>query len=434
MTRKIRGAAIVALGAGIALTASACSTGASGNNTTSGGSDEPVTLTVWENNTGGEDGPQFWADVKKEYEASHKGVTIEVVGVPNEELDGKLQTALNGGNPPDVFLQRGGGKLAEMVAANMVLDLTDLVDTPDIPESAYGANTLDGKKYAVPMAVLPGGMFYSKDLFAQAGISGTPKTWDEFTDAVAKLKAANITPVALGAKAAWPAAHWYYWFALRECSSDTLETASANADLSDPCFLKAGEDLKAFADTQPFQEGFLTMDPQNAPNTADGLMATHKAAMQLMGAWEPGSVAALTEDGEPLPDMGFFPFPSIDGGKGEPGAMMAGVDGFSCSAKAPKDACVEFLNYLGTTDVQKKWATALNAIPAATSAADVVELPALQEVSAAYAETPFVSLWLDTRLGQNIGNALNKGIVDMLAGQGSPQAIVDGAAAAAAKG
>jgi ABC-type glycerol-3-phosphate transport system substrate-binding protein len=433
MTRKIRTAAIIAFGATIALTATACSTSDDGG---AGASSEgkDVTLTVWENNTSGTEGPQFWKDTAAAFEKANPTVKIKIVGVQNEDLDGKLQTAMNGGNPPDVFLQRGGGKLADMVEAGMVADITDAIDAPDIPEGAFGSGTYKGKIYSVPMTVQPGGIFYSKDLFAQAGITDTPKTMDDLDEAVTKLKAAGITPVALGAKDAWPAAHWYYWFSLRECSSEALETAANDADLSDPCFLKAGEDLQAFADTEPFNEGFLTTAAQGAADTADGLIANHKAAMQNMGAWLPGTVGSLTPDEQPLPDLGFFPFPSVEGGQGDQTAMMAGVDGFSCSSEAPQPACNDFLNFLGSADIQKAFSTANKTIPASSAAADVVTLDALKEVQAAYAKSGYVSLWLDTRLGQNIGNALNTGVVNLLAGKGDAQGIVDAAKAAAAKG
>ncbi len=433
MTRKTRGAALLALGASAALALSACS--ASSDATEGSGSgDEKVTLTVWENNTSGEKGPKFWQDAKAAFEKDNPNITIDIQPVTNEDLDGKLQTAMNGGTPPDVFLQRGGGKLAEMVAAGMVLDITADIDAPGIAPATFEADTLDGKIYAMPMTVAPGGIFYSKDLFATAGITDVPKTIEDLNAAVTKLKAAGIAPVALGAKDAWPAAHWFYWFALRECSQETLEKASADADLSDPCFLKAGQDLQAFADTEPFQQGFLTTAAQNAADTADGLMANHQAAMQLMGSWMPGSSGSLTPDGEPLKDLGFFPFPTVDGGKGDPAAMMGGVDAFSCSAKAPKEACVKFLNFLGSKEQQAAFATANSAIPANSEAADVVELPSLKELLGYYDAAPYVSLWLDTRLGQSIGNALNKGVVDMLSDQGTPEGIIEAANSAAAKG
>ena len=40
----------------------------------------------------------------------------------------------------------------------------------------------------------------------------------------------------------------------------------------------------------------------------------------------------------------------------------------------------------------------------------------------AYNKAPYASQWLDTRYGQNVGNALNAAVVNMLAGKGTPQA------------
>ena len=170
---------------------------------------------------------------------------------------------------------------------------------------------IDGKIYGMPSSVLPGGIYYSKDLFEQAGIDATPTTIEELSAAVTKLKAKNIAPIALGGKDAWPAAHWYYFFALRDCSQATLDKAAGDKDFSDPCWLKAGEDLKAFTATEPFNKGFLTTSAQQGAGSSAGLLANHKAAMELMGAWDPGVIADLTPDKKPLPDLGWFPFPAV---------------------------------------------------------------------------------------------------------------------------
>ena len=123
----------------------------------------------------------------------------------------------------------------------------------------------------------------------QAGVTETPTTFDELSDAVDKLKAAGIAPIALGAKDAWPAAHWFYFFALRECSQDVMAGLAKDPSFSDECFLRAGEDLADFAATEPFNEGFLTTSAQQGAGSSAGLVANHKAAMELMGAWDPGS-------------------------------------------------------------------------------------------------------------------------------------------------
>jgi ABC-type glycerol-3-phosphate transport system substrate-binding protein len=414
-------------------TTTAAETSSAAETTAAGGTDTG-SLTVWENNTTGK-GPAFWDQVVADYKKVQPGVTVNIVPVQNEDLDGKLQTALNGGDAPDVFLQRGGGKLQDMVDAGFVKDVTDVVQATDIPKSVWAPDTAkDGKIYAVAMTVLPGGLWYSKDLFSQAGITTPPTTLDEFDTAVQKLKDANITPIGLGGKDAWPAAHWYYWFALRECTTDAISTAASDQKLDDPCFLKAGEDLQTFAGTKPFNSDFLTTSAQQGASSSAGLLANHKVAMELMGAWEPGVVGSLTPDQQNLPDLGFFPFPSVSGGAGEEGAVMAGVDAFSCSSQAPEPTCTNFLAFLATKEIQEAYSEAASAPPASAAATAAVTDESLKSAIEAFQNAPFVSLWLDTLLGQNIGNALNTGVVDMLSGKGSPQGIIDAANTAAAKG
>ncbi|MFJ3391246.1 extracellular solute-binding protein [Leifsonia aquatica] len=424
--KLLTGAAVLVLGS---LALSACS-GPSDSS-----SDGKVSMTLWHNATTGP-GAAFWKTTVADFEKANPDVTIKVQAIQNEDLDGKLQTALNSGDAPDIFLQRGGGKMAAMVQAGQLMDLSDKVSSDTkkvVSDGSFKAETYQDKVWAMPVSVLPGGLFYSQDLFKAAGITEAPATIDDLSADVQKLKATGVAPIALGAKDAWPAAHWFYWFALRECSGATMEKTADSKDFSDGCWLKAAQDLQDFAAQDPFNEGFLTTSAQQGAGSSAGLVANHKAAMELMGAWDPGVIASLTPDQKPLPDLGFYPFPELSGGKGEPGSIMGGVDGYSCSAKAPKQ-CADFLNYIATTPVQEAYYKAFNAPPVNTEAQKQVTEPYLQDVLAAYNKAPYVSQWLDTVLGQNIGNALNVAVVDMLAGKSDPKGLIQAANDAAKKG
>lgn len=430
MKRKNRIAGILALAASTALLVSGCATGAES------GSGGDVTMTFWQNSTTGE-GKAYWEKTIDEFEAAYPKVTIEMQSVQNEEMDGKLQTALNSGDAPDIFLARGGGKLADIVAAGQAMDITDSISDATkaaVPEGVLSAFAIDGKIYGMTTAVLPGGIFYSKDLFAEAGIDAVPTTLDELDAAVEKLKDAGIAPIAVGAKDAWPAAHWYYFFAVRACSQDVMNEAAATMKFDDACWLEASENLEGFVQTEPFNEGFLTTSAQQGAGSSAGLLANHEAAMELMGAWNPGVIASLTPDEKPLPDLGWFPFPEVSGGDGGAGALMGGVDGFTCSADAPKQECTDFLNFFMQQEQQEGYANAYHTIPANTDAQAVVTDTTLQTILGAYNEAPYVTVWLDTLFGQNVGTALNTGVVDLLAGQGSAADIISGVNAAAAKG
>jgi raffinose/stachyose/melibiose transport system substrate-binding protein len=356
--------------------------------------------------------------------------------IQNEDLDGKLQTALNSGSAPDIFLQRGGGKMAAMVQAGQLMDLTPLLTATTKTNIGAGvaADAISGKTYGMPVDVTPEGIYYSKDLFKAAGITNTPTTMDELNSDITKLKASGVSAVAVGAKDAWPAAHWYYNFALRECSQSVLNTAAKSLKFTDSCWVKAGKDVDAFNKTDPFNPGFLTTAAQQGAGSSAGLLANHKAAMELMGAWDPGVIASLTPDQKPLPDLGWFPFPSIAGGKGDPAAMMGGLDAYSCSAQAPKQACADFINYIASTPVQEGYYKAFDAPPANITAQGIVTEDILKPVIAAYKKAPYVSQYLDTNYGQNVGNALNSGVVNLLAGTGTTADILTGVNAAVAKG
>jgi raffinose/stachyose/melibiose transport system substrate-binding protein len=420
---------VLAMGA---LGVTACGSGDS-NGDNQGGN---VTMTFWHNATTGE-GKAFWEKTVADFTAANPKVKIEIQSIQNEDLDGKLQTALNSGDAPDIFLQRGGGKMGAMVKAHQLMDLTDSITDESkqvISAGSFTAQTIDGKVYAMPVAVLPGGFFYSKDLFTRAGISQTPTTLTELQASLDKLKGQGVQPIALGAKDAWPAAFYYYFFALRECSSATVTGTAKTLSFDDPCWLKAGQDVQNFAATKPFNNGFLTTSAQQGAGSSAGLLANHKAAMELMGAWDPGVIASLTPDQKPLADLDWFAFPNIDGGAGEPGAMLGGVDGYSCSAHAPKAPCTAFLNYIAKTSVQEEYYKAFHAPPVNTEAQKVVTEPYLKSVLAAYNKAPFVSQWLDTVYGQNVGNALNTAVVNLLAGKTNPQGVVDAVKNAAKKG
>jgi raffinose/stachyose/melibiose transport system substrate-binding protein len=431
MMKKTRVAAIAALGLGVALGASDCGAAATGGGGSS--SNGPVTLSFWTNATPGP-GLVYYQNAVRTYHRLHPDVTIKIQDVQNENLDGKLQTALNSNSAPDIFFQRGGGKMLAMVQAGEVqaLNLT-AADKANVSAAAFASESLNGKVYAIPEDTQPEGIYYSKDLFAQAHISSTPTTIPELEADVAKLKAVNVAPIAVGAKDAWPAAHWYYNFALRECSQATMNKAATSLAFTDPCWKKAGSDLASFLKVSPFQKGFLTTPAQQGAGSSAGLIANHKAGMELMGAWDPGTIQTLTPNQKPLPDLGWFPFPAVPGGQGDPSAMMGGVDGYSLSAHAPKQA-FGFLEFLMTTDQQKAYSQAFVTIPVNKAAQSVVTQSYSVSALQAFNKAAYTMQFLDTQFGQNVGNAMNTAVVNLLAGKGTAAGIVSSTSEAAAKG
>jgi raffinose/stachyose/melibiose transport system substrate-binding protein len=385
-----------------------------------------VTLNWWHNaNTAG---PlqTHWQKVADDFHALHPTVTIKITAIETNDLQrNRIPAALLSGNPPEIFQAWGGGEIQEQVKADYLMDITEQTkaEVANIgPASSIWS--VDGKQYGLPFSFGVEGFWYNKDIFTKAGITGPPKTLDELNDAVTKLKAAKVIPISVGAGDKWPAAHWWYNFAVRECSADALANASTKQNFDDPCFVKAGTDLQTFLATQPFQKDFLATSGQTGAGSSAGLVANGKAAMELMGHWDGGVMGSLTPDQKQPTFLGWFPFPSVAGAAGNQTGMMGGGDGFACSKKAPAE-CVEFLKYIVSPDVEKAFAATGSGIPTAKGAEAGLTDPVLQTIAQNTQSAGAIQLWLDTQFGAKAGTAMNDAIVAIFAGKGQPQGVVD---------
>lgn len=420
----------VALGAGVAMLA-ACSGGGGGSEETGGSNGEDVTISWW-HNSNTDPGKGFYEQVAKDFEADHPGVTIEINAMQHEDMLTKLDAAFQAGDAPDIYMERGGGELADHVEAGLTKDISEsAADTIEKIGGSVAGWQVDGKTYGLPFSLGVVGFWYNKALFEQAGITEVPTDWPSFYEAVDKLKAAGIEPVSVGAGDKWPAAHYWYYFAMRECSQDVLSEAVTSLDFSDECFVKAGEDLEELIAKEPFNAGFLSTPAQSGPTSASGLLATGKVAIELQGHWEPGVMQGLTEDGQGLGEnTGWFAFPTVDGGEGDQSAALGGGDAWAVSEDAP-DVAVEFVEYLLSDEVQKGFAENSMGLPTNPTASQYVADPALAGLLEVRDAAPYVQLYFDTAFGQSVGGAMNDEIALLFAGQATPQDIVDKTQAAA---
>jgi raffinose/stachyose/melibiose transport system substrate-binding protein len=431
-SRHVR-AAMALMATSILLLASACN---KAEETSSGELyKNNVTLTWWHNASDEGPGKVFWNKVATDFHNLHPTVTIQIEAIETNQLQRtRIPAALLSNDPPDIFQAWGGGEIVDQVKADYLMDITEQTKAEVASiGSASEIWAVDGKQYGLPFRMGIEGFWYNKKIFSDAGITAPPKTLDELKADVTKLKAANVIPISVGAGDKWPAAHYWYNFALRACSVDALKAATKSLKFDDPCFVKAGSDLKDFIGVQPFQPNFIATVAQQGAGSSAGLLATGKAAMELMGDWDFGVMQTLAGASWTAmkPNIGWFPFPAITG-PGDPKAALGGGDGFACSKKAPKE-CVEFLKYIASPEVQKAYAAVGVGLPVAKGAGDGVAEPVLKSILEATNGASYVQLWLDTAYGSTVGTAMNDGIIAIFAGTGTPQKVVDDMKAAAKK-
>ncbi len=428
---RFRAGSAVALGISVALVLAACggsSDEPEGNTPPDTSEGDAVTLTWW-HNSNTDPGMGYYAEVASDFEADHPGVTIEVEAMQHEDMVTQLEAAFQSGNAPDIYMERGGGELRTHVEAGLTQDLSDsAADTIAKLGGSVAGWQVDGKTYGLPFSIGVVGFWYNTQIWADNGLE-PPATWDDFYAAIDTLKAAGIAPLSVGAADGWPLAHYYYYFALRECSQDVLTDALANFNFEDACFLTAADDLKTFVDSEPFNDGFLATVAQAGPTSASGLLVNGQVSAEMQGHWEPGVMQGLN-DGVPMENLNWFPFPAIEGGAGDPAAAIGGGDGWALSADAPPEA-LAFIEYLLSDEVQIGFAELNMGLPTNPAATSAVADPTLGALLAFRDAAPYVQLYFDTALGTNVGNAMNAAVVNVFAGTAAPETIVSDTQAAA---
>jgi raffinose/stachyose/melibiose transport system substrate-binding protein len=431
LTRRWRAAALLA---GVALVLAACGGGADTPTAEPGAGDpnQPVTLTWWHNGTA-DPGKSYYQSIADAYQQAHPNVTIKVQPLQNEQFNTKIPVALQSNNPPDIFQQWGGGQLADQVRAGKVQDLTEAV-RPWIGTLGPAVNNwqVDGKQYGIPYSFGIVGFWYNTSLFQRAGITQPPATFEELLGAVQKLKAAGVAaPIAIGSKDKWPDAFYWDYLALRLCSQEVMQRSAADYNFDDPCWTRAGELVKQLIDAQPFQKGFLATPAQQGAGSSAGLLANGKAGMELMGHWNPGVMQSLTPDKKVPDGLGWFPFPAVSGGAGNPDAALGGGDGFSCSFKAPP-ACADFLKFLVSVDNQKRFGELNIGLPVAAGSETAVADPNLKRLVEFRNQASYIQTYLDVAYATSVGQALNDAIAQQFAGQLDAAGVVEGVKSAAA--
>lgn len=396
------------------------------------GSGEPVTIEWWhiQNN---DPGLSLWEDIAAEFEAEHPHVTIDITVYENEAFKTAVDPRLQAGDPPDLFQSWGGGELVQQVEAGLVREITDEVDpwVGDLNEGAVGLYQVDDAQYGIPFDLGMVGLWYNKDLFAEAGIDEPPATWDELLDDVQTLEDAGITPISVGMGDKWPGMFWWAYLALRNGGPEAFPAVGEEAGFDSEPFVEAGEQLQQLIEMEPFQDGHMAAVWDGAGGQA-ATMATGDAAMMLMGQWAPGTMEANAPDGEGLGDaLGWFPFPEVEGGDGDPTDGFGGGNGFAVGADAPPEA-VEFLEYISTRSIADRWGESNSGIlPVVTGSESSVTDPNLTDVLDARADAANVQLYLDQAYDPALGETINDAVEQLFAGQASPEQLAETIANAA---
>jgi multiple sugar transport system substrate-binding protein len=178
-----------------AVFAVACTAGSKAPTATSGsqgGSEQPVTITIWSEWTAKREIDAF-NKIFSSFEQRYPWITVKSVTGVN---DTKIIAAINSGAPPDVVLSFSLDNVGKFCQSGAWQDLTpfiqsDKLDLSQFPKSVFQYTSFAGKQCALPFLTDVYGLYYNKDMFANAGISGPPKTTEQLVADAEKLTVFN---------------------------------------------------------------------------------------------------------------------------------------------------------------------------------------------------------------------------------------------------
>ncbi|HLX03043.1 MAG TPA: extracellular solute-binding protein [Trinickia sp.] len=298
-----------------------------------------------------------WQSVIDSFEKAHPGIDVKVSYVDEEaykvQLPGWLTTVA-----PDVITWHDGERMAYYAKRGLFDDLSgdwSKNDWNDMYASTKEASSYQGKQYAAPTFYYSWGMFYRKDLFQKVGIAGEPKTWDQFMDACKKLKAAGITPIAVGGRDAWTLAGWFDYLDLRlNGNAFHQQLMAGDVPYTDPRVKKVYTTWKQLIDDGYFIDNSLSYDL----DAAQPFLFQGKAAMMLMGTFIAGGFPANVKQ-----EMGYFQFPVINASV--PTAEDGPVETLNIPTKAKNKADARtFLAFVETPEIGERIGSGMGSLSA----------------------------------------------------------------------
>jgi raffinose/stachyose/melibiose transport system substrate-binding protein len=375
---------------------------------------------------------KIWEEVARAYEAAHPGVKIEMQFLENEAYKAKLPTILQSKDRPHIIYSWAGGVLKSQIEAGVLDDITDQVKgySDTITPAALAAFSQDGRVYGLPIALSQVGFLYNKDLMAKANVDASKiKTWDDLLAAVKALRSADVTPIVVGGADKWPLHFYWTHLAVRIGGKAAFDAALRGEDggFAGETFLKSGELFKQLVDLQPFQNGFLGFkNPQ-----AVGYFGDSKAAMTLAISTAYHLQRALAADKVGLGEdkIGWFDFPVVPGGKGEPTDTLGGITGWLVTKGSPKEA-VDFLKFFISKDVQTRLAAGNFLIPVVRGADAGLNNTFMKRIADDLSKSRYHQNFYDQSLGPSVGRVVNDVTAEIAGGSMSPKDAADAIEAA----
>jgi len=368
---------------------------------------------------------RVWDDVAKQFMAAHPETKVEI----NYQQDDLYETIgeqnlLNGKNPPDIYFEWTGARLAQRVKDGFAADLSDAFKTGPLTglfeDATLKPYTLDGKVVMVPYSAdVTNVLWYNKQIFLDNGLTA-PKTWAELLATCDALSAKGIIPIASGNKDLWAAGNWLAHMVSRVVGEDSYAAVLGGSGKFD-----TPEWEKALGYVTQLTQHKCVNDSVNAIDDNEGaqLFFGGKAAMHAIGSW----LVSWAIDAAPTLDFDYINLPSMPDSKGNQDSVIGVTTGYIVNGKSPKQAeAVAFLTLLNNEANGKAFIVA-EVTPLTKSASAGKDTDArTTALNAMLNSAPAIVAPPDTGYDLKMADAFYQALAAVLGGQATPKDALAG--------
>ncbi|WP_344974920.1 extracellular solute-binding protein [Salinactinospora qingdaonensis] len=317
----------------------------------------PEELTVWAMGAAQDSLQQYFDEVEEKYQETYPETAVEVEFVPWDSLQESMNTAIAGGDHPDV-LQVGNDQVSNWAVQGALLDITEQVDgwsaAGDLDQGALEYGRYDGVQYGVPWHAGVRTLYYRTDWLEEIDAQ-PPKTWEELVDVATAIEEEKGVPGFAAPTDFTNGIASFIWSNGGEIAVNNGGTWEGKLDSPE-----TKEAIEFYAG--------LTTDEEISPQSYVGEnelipladMANSKLGMYIDGGWALGSMEEQAEDPSVVDAISAAPLPGADG---TAPAFIGGSDlAIFAQTEYPEHAW-ELLKLMGGKEYGQKWADAAGFFP-----------------------------------------------------------------------
>ncbi|NLJ79952.1 MAG: ABC transporter substrate-binding protein [Firmicutes bacterium] len=360
-----------------------------------------------------------------EFNALH-AEEIEVVPVYSGDYDPtmqKVQTAVQGGNPPDVFIVEIS-ELPTLLAMDAIIPLNEFADEeyladffPAFLENSY---TADGQFWGVPFQRSTPVFYWNKDHFREVGLDPDvpPTTWDEVAEFAQKLvvRDENNEVERWGVTISGGWNDWIFQGFARQNSSQLIDFVTKSITINSPEALEA---LEFWV--------HLTQELKVAPphSTWSSTPPDFVAGRTSMLYHSTGVLTFMKESAGFDFGVGFMPANTTYGAEVGGGNLHIGKG----IPRENQEAAWKLIEFLTTPEMAARWSRASGYVSTRVSSYDLPEMVAHTtehpEYLVARNQLDYASGKMMTPIFQRVREIVKTALDEATAGKITPKAALD---------